>query len=229
MLNIEEWKLKDLIFRRKKHIKSFSSLIENILCVIGFITSILLSNIMTAPLYVKIGIGIIGVIYLIAFSFNLYGSNYSVEAFFNDICSVAENKHNFSLILLKDNSGTFPEQYILRYDKRWKCWLFPYFRTSENDKKSVENHLFNIGIKDFNIEKIKEQDFTKYSVSANLSKTYHHTFYLVSFDASKTFANNRAFKIIREKYRWYSTKEMKENKKMYKRNSENIIYVEKNF
>lgn len=229
MLNIEEWKLKDLIFRRKKHIKSFSSLIENILCVIGFITSILLSNIMTAPLYVKIGIGIIGAIYLITFSFNLYGSNYSAEAFFNDICSVAENKHNFSLILLKDNSGTFPEQYILRYDKRWKCWLFPYFRTSENDKKSVENHLFNIGIKDFNIEKIKEQDFTKYSVSANLSKTYHHTFYLVSFDASKTFANNRAFKIIREKYRWYSTKEMKENKKMYKRNSENIIYVEKNF
>lgn len=229
MLNIEEWKLKDLIFRRKKHIKSFSSLIENILCIIGFITSILLSNIMTTPLYVKIGIGIIGVIYLIAFSFNLYGSNYSVEAFFNDICSVAENKHNFSLILLKDNSGTFPEQYILHYDKRWKCWLFPYFRTSENDKKSVENHLLNMGIKDFNIEKVKEQDFTKHSVSANLSKTYHHTFYLVSFDASKTFANNRAFKIIREKYRWYSTKEMKENKKMYKRNSENIIYVEKNF
>lgn len=229
MLNIEEWKLKDLIFRRKKHIKSFSSLIENILCIIGFIASILLSNVITAPLYVKIGVGICGIIYLIAFSLNLYGSNYSVEAFYNDICSVAENEHRFSLILLKDTSKLFPEQYALCYDKRWKCWLFPYFRTTENNKKSVENHLSNIGIKDFNIEKITEQDFTKYSVSANMSKTYHHTFYLVSFDASKTLANKRTFKIDREKYRWYSTKEMKENKKMYERNSENIVYVEKTF
>lgn len=229
MLKIEEQKLLNLLYSRKKHIKSHVSLVETVICLAGFAVSLFLSDFSHLPIYSRIGLIIASVIYFIAFCLSLYGTNYSVEAFYKDICDVAEKEHNFSLLLLKDNSGLFPEQYALRYDKRWKCWLFPYIRTTENDKKSVENHLLNMGLKDFNIEKITEQDFTKHSVSANMSKTYHHTFYLISFNASELPANKRTFKINREKYRWYSANEMKENKRMYERNSENIIYVEKTF
>lgn len=180
--------------------------------------SILLSNIISAPLYVKIGVGIIGIIYLIAFVFNVYGSNYSVDAFYKDICSVAEKNHNFSLLILKDNSGLFPASYILNYEKRWKCFLFPFIRTNINDdKKSVENYLKEVFlIDDFEIEKIKEQDLTKYSVSANSEKTYHHTFYLISFNATKSKLNKRSFCLNRQKYKWFTISEMKQNK-TYKR------------
>lgn len=231
MLNIEEWKLKDLLFRRKKHIKSNSSLIENILCLLGFVVSILLSNIISAPLYVKIGVGIIGIIYLIAFVFNVYGSNYSVDAFYKDICSVAEKNHNFSLLMLKDNSGLFPASYILNYEKRWKCFLFPFIRTNINDdKKSVENYLKEVFlIDDFEIEKIKEQDLTKYSVSANFEKTYHHTFYLISFNATKSKLNKRSFYLNRQKYKWFTISEMKQNKRIKDFNSETVNFVENNF
>lgn len=231
MLNTKEWKLKDLLFRRKKHIKSNSSLIENILCLLGFAVSILLSNIISAPLYVKIGVGIIGIIYLIAFVFNVYGSNYSVDAFYKDICSVAEKNHNFSLLILKDNSGLFPASYILNYEKRWKCFLFPFIRTNINDdKKSVENYLKEVFlIDDFEIEKIKEQDLTKYSVSANSEKTYHHTFYFISFNATKSKLNKRSFYLNRQKYKWFTISEMKQNKRIKDFNSETVNFVENNF
>lgn len=229
MLQIEEQKLQDLLYSRKKHIKSKSSFVEIIICLAGFLVSLFLSDFQHLPLYSKIGLIAASVIYLAAFCLSLYGTNYSVEAFYKDICDVAEKDHSFSLLVLRDSSGLFPSQYALRYDRRWRCWLFPYIRTRGNDMESVKEYVSGMGIQDFKIERTAEQDFTKRSVSANMSKTYHHTFYLVSFDASKTSARKRTFRANREKFRWYSTNEMKADRRMNERNSENIVYVEKTF
>lgn len=231
MLKIKEDKLKDLLFRRKKHIKTNYSLIEVLLCFISFLISLFLSDIFNAPLKIKIGVGIAFIVYLILFSFSLYGSNYSVEAFYKDICSVAEKEHNFSLLLLRDTSGTFPVSYILRYEPRWKCWLFPFIRTNiENDKQSVIDYIKSVfKIENVDIKKITEQDFTKYSASANLQKTYHHTFYLIEFNALQSIAFKKKFSESGDKYQWFTISQMKENKRIIERNYENIKYVEETF
>ena len=141
----------------------------------------------------------------------------------------AENEHNFSLLLLTDSSGLYPENLLLAYEKRWKCYLFPFLRTNINDdEKSVKNYVANfLGIKEFSIKKISEENFTKHSVSANLQKTYHHTFYSVCFDAKKYSKGKRAFKLNRQKYKWFTIPEMKADKNIIRRNKDNVEYIEK--
>ena len=211
MLRIDENNLKDMLFRRRKHIKTNVSVWETLICLASFVLSLFLSDVFNADLKIKIGVGIAGAIYFIAFACSLYGANYSVDAFFEDICSVAENENNFSLLLLTDTSGLYPENFLLNYETRWKCYLFPFLRTNlSDDEKSVKSYVINfLGIKEFSVKKIDEEDFTKHSVSANLQKTYHHTFYSVSFDAKKNLKNKRTFKINRHKYKWITIPEMK--------------------
>lgn len=231
MLEIREEKLKDMLFRRKKHIKTNGAFIEALLCFISFAITVILADIKNSPLNVQIGLIIAGIAYIVIFVLSIYGSNYSVESFYEDICSVAEKEHNFSLVLLRDTSGLFPSHYLLNYEKRWGCYLFPFVRTNkENDLKSVENYISSfIGIKDFKIKKVGESDFTKYSVSANLQKTYHHTFYIADFDAKNTIGKKQTIKLNHQKYKWLSIPSMKANKKIWSRNNDNIRYVEEHF
>lgn len=117
MLQIDENNLKDMLFRRKKHIKTNISVWETLICLASFILLTFLSDVFNADLKIKIGVGIAGAVYFIAFACSLYGANYSVDAFYEDICSVAENENNFSLLLLTDSSGLYPENLLLAYEK----------------------------------------------------------------------------------------------------------------
>lgn len=227
-IKISKDSLQDLLSRRKNHIKSFATVIETSLCFISFIVSLFLSNISDCSLPVKIAVGILSLSYLVLAAMNIYGSNYSADAFFRDICSAADNDHCFSILVFKDISGTYPASYIYGYDKRWKSWLFPYVHTNtRNDLESVKNYVSSVfKLKNFSMERIEKQDFTKRSVSANLTKTYHHTFYLISFDAS---CQKKTFKANGEKYRWLTMQEIKSDKKAMERNFDNIEYVEKTF
>ena len=231
MLYIREEKLLDLLFRRKKHIKTHFPFFEAISLGLSFAVTILLSDFSNASLGVKIVVIVACVVYSVACIFSFYGSNYSLDAFNKDICSLSEKTHDFSLLLLRDTSGMFPANYILRYDSRWKCWLFPYIRTNkENDRQSVTDYVQAVfKVKDVDIKKISEQDFTKHSVSANLQKTYHHTFYLIEFNALETSIRKKVFKLNGDKYRWFTISQMKDNNRIIERNSENIDYVEKTF
>ena len=231
MLKIKEENLKDLLFRRKKHIKTHFPVFETISCILSFVVTILLSDFENASFGVKVLVVLACIAYVVACIISFYGSNYSVDAFYKDICSVAEKEHNFSLLLLRDTSETFPVSYLLRKDTRWKCWLFPYIRTNaENDKQSVIDYVKSVfKIKNVDIKKITEQDFTKYSVSANLQKTYHHTFYLIEFNALLSPACKKKFSAGGNKYKWFTISQMKENKHIIERNDENVRYIEKNF
>lgn len=70
---------------------------------------------------------------------------------------------------------------------------------------------------------------TKHSVSANLQKTYHHTFYSVCFDAKKYSKGKRAFKLNQQKYKWFTIPEMKADRNIIRRNKDNVEYIEKTF
>ena len=61
-----------------------------------------------------------------------------------------------------------------------------------------------------------------------MTKTYHHTFYKLSFDQNQ-LPQKDCFKISGIKYKWFSFDEMKANKGMMLKNSDNITFVEKKF
>ena len=231
MLNTREEKFHNLLFRRKKHIKTRIPVIETAAFIASFLITFLLSDFPDASVKVKVLVSVLSIVYIASYAMSLYSSNYSLDAFYRDICSAAEKERGFSLVLLRDTSGLFPANYLLSYDRRWRCWLFPYVRTSnENDSQSVSRFVEQLLKTDkFTVRKTAEQDFTKHSVSANLQKTYHHTFYLVELDASKTSAGRKTFAMNGGKYRWMSVSRMKENRRTFERNHDNIRFVEENF
>ena len=48
--------------------------------------------------------------------------------------------HEFSLLAIKNPAG----KCLQIYDKKWKCWLFPYFRTEISNKENIDKHASNL-------------------------------------------------------------------------------------
>ena len=154
---------------------------------------------------------------------SIHGFNYSAEQLYKDICSTSK-VHDFSLFVIRNNHA----QYLLKKDSRWKTFLFPYKRTKETDDTddAVVFLRETLNIHAVGIINKKETDITKRSVSQNISKTYHHTFYQISSD---NIPDSKSFKINGCTYKWYSIDDMKNDKRIMLNNSETVEFVEKNF
>ncbi len=236
MIMLEEKTLLDLLYKRAHHIKTRTHSWETLLCFVGYVASVLLADIRTLPFKIQIIIIIIGLLYFAIFIASLYGSHYSVDAFYQDIVRAGEN-HNFSLILIKDSSGNVPNKYLMKKDKRWKCYLFPYLRTldeKDRNQESVSHFIENtlhISANSCKFIESKEADFTKASVSSNMTKTYHHTFYHIMCDVSSNPQLNKksTIRIDGQTYKWFSIDDMKNDRRMMERNRDNITYIEKQF
>lgn len=223
-MNIDEGKLQDLLHQRKQYIRTSGDVVASAIALGGYIVTIILADIGKLALWAKIVVAVMGLVYIALLVRSIYSSRYSVEAFFKDI-TACTNEHNFSLLILKDSHGRF----LLKKDSRWKTYLFPYVRSKENDEDSVRDFAkASLNLSQISIEKKEESDFTKRSVSANMTKTYHHTFYKLSFDQNQ-LPQKDCFKISGTKYKWFSFDEMKANKGMMLKNSDNITFVEKKF
>lgn len=51
----------------------------------------------------------------------------------------------------------------------------------------------------------------------------------VCFDAKKYSKGKRAFKLNRQKYKWFTIQEMKADRNIIRRNKDNVEYIEKTF
>lgn len=223
-MNIDEGKLQDILSRRKIHIKSYGTVLEALIALLSYVVSILLSGILGAGLKMQIAVAVISLAYLLVFFLSIRGSNYSVQALYADIVS-ASDIHSFSLLVIKNAQG----QYLLQKNHRWRTFLFPFQHTKEGtDSEAVLGFAKAIGLKSPAVTKTLETDITKHSVSSNMSKTYHHTFYAISSD-SDTLPAKKSFKASGEKFRWYSIEEMKRDRDMILKNKETIDFIERNF
>lgn len=220
-MEIDREKLLNLLKSRSKYIRTNKDIVEAFFCLIGYAVTIALafSDLINSKLWVKITVGLIGLLYVVLFLYTLIETHYSIETLFREICS-CNNDHKFILAVFK-NRGRF----LLKFDRRWKTWLFPY--TKADTKEALFDFItYDIGFEPLEIIREKETDVTKYSVSAGLIKTYHHTFTEVSFNGN---TEKKAFKFNANKYRWFSIDEMKLNKRIMDTNKETVDFVEQNF
>lgn len=229
-MEIDESDLIELLNKKNKANESKRFPFESIIGFAVYLLSMLTSNFFKSFLWLKIFVYIFSFIYTSYISYLLIRFNkktYSDKELIKDI-KRSNQIRNFSLLVLKDNSNTHKDKFLLRYDKRWKCFLFPYKKThTENDYNNIFNHITsNLSLKDAKIIEIKIDDIEKYSVSDEIKKTYHHTFYLIEFNASNL---KKTIKINGEKYKWFSIDEMKRNRNIELKNSETVDFVEKNF
>ena len=223
-MNIEEEKLQALLSEKRKHFKTKQYLIETLISGLSFIFSLVLSKFWEGGLLVNIAISFIAVAYFIIFIICIHGANYSPEALYRDIC-LTSKPHDFSLIVIKNDKS----QYLLKYNKRWKCYLLPFCKTPSEDK---ENGVIDYCKSSLNLDKIKiikhkEDNFTKRSVSANLIKNYHHHFYQI--ECTEALKVKDKFRLNKEKYKWFTIEDMKCDKNIKEKNIETIEYIELNF
>ena len=231
-MQIEESELKELLNKKSKSVESKKFPFEALLSLFAFIFSALMAQIFTQKLGLKIAfwtVVFLNICYEIYLLSRFVKTKYSSDDFIKDIQNSSKVR-NFSLIVLKDKSGTFLDGYLLRYDRRWKCYLLPYRQTHEaNDEKFILDYVNNVlKLNSAEIKDIKIDDIEKYSVSDQITKNYHHTFYLVEFDA-KASGLKECNLINKEKFKWFTIDQMKRNKSIESKNSETVNFIARNF
>lgn len=219
MINIEKKKLMLLLEERKHFFKNNATIFQCLFGLIGYCGSIILSQFWKLDLPIIIAISILTLIYIVMSVILICQSKYSPEALLRDICKVSSN-HKFTLLILKDDKGRF----LVKYDKRWKTYLFPYTSTQDNNNKDLIDFCKQtLNLDNINIVKEIEHEETKMSASSNMTKTYLHKFCQIS-DYDK-LPSDKKFKINGYTYRWMDILQMKENKSIKSKNEETITYV----
>lgn len=233
-MQIEEQELRELLNKGALSYESKKFPIDSLLSTIGFVISACLAQFYLQAIWIKVLFWIFvgtNLIYSLVLLCKYIKNKYSSEDFIKDI-KTSSKVRNFSLIVIKDTTGLNRGKYLLRYDRRWKCYLLPYQNTHENNdadfvlKTVIDTYQFS----NLSITASKTDDITKYSFSDNMTKNYHHTFYyLETVTENSSIQAKKSFKLNGEKFKWMSIDEMKRNKTIMSKNSETVNFIAKNF
>lgn len=138
------------------------------------------------------------------------------------IVEINSNKfHEFSLIAVKNLRG----EYLQKYDNRWDCWLFPYVRSTDNNKENVDSYISSLLKISIVTKYITTAKHCKYSESDKVYKIYNHKLYEVSLnDVPRNMAQNELL-IDGIRYRWMTIAELEQDDNVMKKNDDIIAFV----
>ncbi len=122
--------------------------------------------------------------------------------------------HEFSLLAVQDMQGRF----LQIYDDRWKCCLFPYTRTTDNNKANVDRFASELLHKEISTTYVTTAKHCKYSVSDKLYKIYKHKLYKVQIDDIPDNLSD-------DKYKWMSIKDLESDGAIMEKNDDIIAFV----
>lgn len=135
---------------------------------------------------------------------------------------IINNKtHEFSLLAVKNSSG----QFLQKYDNRWKSWLFPYVRSTEENKKNVDEYISKLLGMQLKAEYVTCAKHCKYSVSDDVYKIYNHKLYEVLFGSVPEAMNNDSFELNGDTYKWMSIQDMEYDTRIMEVNEEIVAFV----
>lgn len=127
---------------------------------------------------------------------------------------LTEKFHEFSLIAVQDVQGRF----LQVFDDRWGSWLFPYTRTTEDNKANVDRFASGLLHKDINTTYITTAKHCKYSVSDKIYKIYNHKLYRVQIDDVPD-------DLPEKKCKWMSIDDLESNEEIMEKNEDIIAFV----
>lgn len=240
MIGIREDKLRELLNSRKEFIGTSSIPWDGWFADLAFLLSIVVSeykSILSIPAYLIRGFFFIAFfIYTFILALKTYKGifkKYTVNNLFEDIENSSDRAHRFNLIVIRNTFNLSNSKFLLLYDSRWKCYMFPYCKSIENDdenKRNVKSFLHShLGIDEYFLRptKVMETEHEKYSVSDRVYKHYIHEFFEVDVaDFVKKYPDDKLiksrFKIDGYKFRWFTIAEMTQNRVMQQKNKETI-------
>lgn len=144
-------------------------------------------------------------------------------------------KYKHSIILIKDTFRKYPNKYLVYYDPRWECWLFPNWHSMETPDENETNLIKHIS-QDLKIDRdgisisfLFDKIHEKFSQSVKKTKTYHHSFYKLKIqtNALNSWMRKEEFMSDGKKYKWMSIAEMEKDSNIMDKNSDIIDFIKK--
>lgn len=129
--------------------------------------------------------------------------------------------HEFSLLAITNPKN----EYLQVYDERWKCWLFPYYRTEDPNKENVDKHASELLNMKVTTAYVTNALHCKYSESDQVYKQYKHTLYSLSLDTVPGGMVGNVFELGNKKYTWKSIQELESDSNIMKKNDDIIAFV----
>lgn len=124
-------------------------------------------------------------------------------------------EHRHAIFIIKNKEG----KYLQYLDEKWDSYLFLNCKVKdETDFEAIYDKIeksLNIKREDVKVRYVTDKIHTKFSYSDKVEKEYHHYFYIIDIDNIK----------ISDGFKWYNMKELQEDKRAIKTNSDIIGFV----
>lgn len=135
----------------------------------------------------------------------------------------SESYHEFSLVAVSRNDHRF----LQAFDQRWNSWLFPYFRSSENNRENIDREVSNLFHIDVETSYVAHTNHCKYSNSDDVYKIYNHKLYKLALDPIPESMQADEFELDGKKYKWLSISEMEDDSDIMAVNDDVVAFVKK--
>lgn len=129
--------------------------------------------------------------------------------------------HEFSIVAIKRSENEF----LQVYDERWKCWLFPYTRSAEDNKANVDKFASNLIGENVSTQYITMAKHCKYSVSDKVYKIYNHKLYSFNLRNDSDIAETKEFTRDGISYRWMTFDEILRDENIMEKNDDIVSFV----
>ena len=111
------------------------------------------------------------------------------------------------------------------YDERWKCWLFPYYRTEDPNKENIDKHTSELLKMNVTTTYVTYAPHCKYSESDKVYKRYKHTLYSFLLNDVPEYMRGTVFELENKKYSWKYIEELETDSNVMDKNDDIIAFV----
>jgi mRNA-degrading endonuclease toxin of MazEF toxin-antitoxin module len=132
-----------------------------------------------------------------------------------------KKRHEFSLLAIINPEG----KYLQKYDERWKCWLFPYYRSTYSNKENIDKEASGLINQQISTSYVSEATHCKYSVSDKVYKIYEHKLYKLELSEVPAGMRTDNFDIQGQKYSWKSFAELENDPNVMEKNDDVLGFV----
>lgn len=232
MIMIDETKLKLLLEEKRQFIGARVTW-DSFLSAASFLISaglasypqiLGISGEILKALFLITGIGFTGKsVYDIRFSRK---NNYTKEDLLQDINNLNQITHNHSIVVIKNTFAKHPNRFLVYYDERWKCYLFPNFAENVNNEKFICTGLENkLKITNPSLRFIEQKISEKYSESHKEYRIYSHRLYECLIHNFPEKERELIFTVDGIQYAWKTIEEMEKDLRIVKVNADVLEWV----
>lgn len=158
---------------------------------------------------------------------------YRKRSLLKEIIDMDQTAHHHSIIVIKDSYAQYPNRFLVYFDERWQCRLFPNYptqQTVEANTESIRKRLsgdLHIPLSCIHLEKKAQVLQEKYSPKHARRRVYDHTFYVAKIDQFPIEVQQKDFEIQGCSYSWMTISEMQNDPAIIENNLDVVDVVNK--